>query len=119
MSNPTRCTSNRVATIWPIIGKDAYTGLTYGSPYTIQCTFEQGSSRQYRNAQGTMYIPASIYWYEFNESVGLPNLNDFIALGNHLTSPTPQSVFNAETIKNRIRQDCSLLGDVDDVMVLT
>ncbi len=119
MSSPTRCTALNVATIWPIIGKDPYTGLTYGAPYLVNCSFEQGSSRQFRDAQGAMYIPASIYWYEFTDALGLPNLNDFIALGDFLTSPSPQSVDGAETIKNRVRQDCSLLREPDDVMVLT
>ena len=73
MSSPTRETALNTATIWPIIGKDPYTGLTYGSPYLIKCSFEQGSTRKFSDAQGTMYVPASIYWYEFSEATGIPS----------------------------------------------
>ena len=84
----------------------------------VNCTIDQGSSRQYRNAQGTLYIPSSIYWYELGVN-GTPNLNDYIAPGDHLTTLNPVGVDGVELIKNRVREDNSLLGDVDDLMVLT
>ena len=55
MSSPTRMASNTDVTIWQVIGRDPYTGLKYGSPVKIKASFERGSSRQYRNAQGTLY----------------------------------------------------------------
>lgn len=117
MSSPTRLASNTDVTIWPVIGRDPYAGLKYGAPIRLKASFEQGSSRQYRNSQGTLYIPASIYWLELGAFT--PNLNDYIALGDHLITPTPQDVTGAETIENIIRQDCSSLGEPDDLMVLT
>lgn len=119
MSEPVRATALQTATIWPLLSKDKFGRASFGSPYLITCTFEQGSSKQYRDQQGTLYIPASIYWYEYDPAVGLPKFNDFIAFGNFLTEPDPVNIDTAELIKNRIRQDNSLLGDVDDVMVLT
>lgn len=119
MSEPIRETALTTVTIWQVLDKDLYGQITYDSPYTVTATFEQGSTRQYRDAQGQLYIPASIYWYEFDENVGLPNLNDYIAIGDHAGEPTPTNISGAETIKNRIRQDNSLLDDIDDVMVLT
>ena len=119
MSEPIRETANTTATIWPVLSKDPYGVTTYGTPYLVTCTFEQGSSRQYRDAQGTLYIPASIFWYEFDSTIGLPKLNDKIALGDHLLVADPLTVVGVELIKNRIRQDNSVLDDLDDVMVLT
>ena len=117
MSFPTRATSNRTATIWPFESEDEYGQTVYGTPYTITCTFERGSSRQYNDAQGTKYIPASIYWYEF--AGVFPELNDLIALGDHASTANPVDIQGAELIKNRILEDNSLIGDTDDVMVLT
>lgn len=119
MSQPTRETSNRLATIWPIVGTDEFGRKTYGTPYLITCTFEQGSSRQYRDAQGVMYIPASIYWYEFDAIIGIPNINDSVALGDNTLESDPNNVDGTELIKNRVREDNSLLGDIDDIMILT
>ena len=119
MSEPIRETANTTATIWPVLTKDQYGQTTYGAPYLITCTFEQGSSRQYRDAQGTLYIPASIFWYEFDSIIGLPALNDKIALGDHSLIAEPITVDGVELIKNRIRQDNSVLDDADDVMILT
>lgn len=119
MSEPIQETANTIATIWSVLTKDQYGQTTYDTPYLITCTFEQGSSRQYRDAQGTLYIPASIFWYEFDSANGMPALNDKIALGDHLLAADPMTVDGVELIKNRIRQDNSVLDDVDDVMVLT
>tara|TARA_R110000744_G_scaffold200411_1_gene319563 strand:- start:12 stop:368 length:357 start_codon:yes stop_codon:yes gene_type:complete len=118
MSQPLACTALKIATVWPVLSKDPYGQATFGAPYLINCTIEQGSNRQYRNAQGTLYIPASIYWYEFGAN-GLPSLNDYIAPGDNLISATPTGVDGVELIKNRVRQDNSILGDTDDLMVLT
>jgi hypothetical protein len=119
MSEPIRATANTIATIWPILSKSQYGQTTYGPAYNVTCTFEQGSSRQYRDAQGTLYIPASIYWYEFSSVNGVPGLNDKIALGDHLIITDPTTVEGVEVIKNRIRQDNSVLNDIDDIMVMT
>jgi hypothetical protein len=119
MSEPIRETASTIATVWPVLTKDQYGATTYGTPYLVTCTFEQGSSRQYRDAQGTLYIPASIFWYEFDSAIGMPKLNDKIALGDHSLTADPMAVDGIELVKNRIRQDNSVLDDLDDVMVLT
>jgi len=118
MTSVTRETSFNTATIWPFIRKLSYGQIEYGAPYRIQCTYEQGSSKQYRDASGKMYIPASIFWYERPEQ-GVPSLTDYIALGDHTLSLDPNLVNDAEIIKNAILQDSAVLGDTPDVMVLT
>ncbi len=117
MSLATRATSNRIATIWPVLSEDKFGRATYGAPYIVTCTFQRGSTRQYNDANGTMYIPKSIYWYEYSGTE--PNLNDFIAVGNHTSIANPNNVNTSEIIKNVLLEDNSLLGDIDDLMVLT
>ena len=116
MTRPTRRAATKTATIWPITGTDPYTGVTFGTPYLINTTFEQGATRQYNDSQGNSFIPASIYWYEF-EINGLPKLNWAIALGNHSLELTPANVEKVEYIRVAKLQDGG--RDVNDVMVLT
>lgn len=110
-------TAKSTATIWPILSKGEYGQVTYGAAYTVKCTYEQGSSRQYRDSSGTMYIPASIFWYEDN--VTYPKINDKIALGSHLTVTDPLTVSGMEVIKNRLKQEDAVRGGTPDIMVLT
>lgn len=117
MSISTRETANRTATIWPVLSEDKFGRSTYGAPYTITCTFQRGSTRQYNDSNGTMYIPKSIYWYEFLGTE--PSLNDFIAVGDHTAFNSPNEVRTSETIRNVVLEDNSILGDIDDLMVLT
>ena len=117
MSEPIRCTANTTVTIWPILSKDEYGQTTYGAAYTVKATFERGSSRQYRDASGIMYIPASIFWYEYGGT--FPSINDKIAIGDHESVTDPLTVSGVELIKNRILQDNTVLEDTNDIMVLT
>lgn len=117
MSEPMRCTANKTATIWPILSKDKWGQVTYGQAYTVKCTIERGSNRQYNDSKGVMYIPDSVYWYEYSGIY--PSINDRIAPGSHLTVSDPLSVDGVELIKNRTLQDNSVLDDTDDMMVLT
>lgn len=118
MSRVTARTSRSIATIWPLVGKGDYGQVTYGAPYAVKCTYEQGSSRQYRDAQGQLYIPASIYWYDM-PAQGLPPLNSYVALGDYSAMTGPNTVEFAQLIKNAIRQDAAVLNDNPDVMVMT
>lgn len=118
MTKPTRRTSRSIATIWPLVSKGAYGQTSYGAPYTVKCTYEKGSSKQYRDAQGQLYIPASIYWYEL-PTQGIPSLTDYIAVGDHTLLLDPNSVQGAEIIKNAIQQDSSILNDIPDLQVMT
>lgn len=118
MTRVTRRTSKNTATIWPFVSKGSYGQVEYGAPYTVTCTFEQGSSKQYRDATGQMFIPACTYWYEV-PSQGKPSLSDFIALGDHTLTTNPDEVDAAEIVKNSILQDAAVLNDVADVLVLT
>ncbi len=116
MTRPTARAATKLVTIWPVVGKDQYTGISYGSPYTEKVTFEQGSTRQYNDAMGNKFIPKSIYWFEISVN-GLPSLNAPIALGDHLSQQDPTSVIGVEFIRVSKLQDGG--RQTDDVMVLT
>jgi len=116
MTRSTARAATKTVTIWPVIGKDPYTGLTYGPPITEKTTFEQGSTRQYNDSKGNAFIPRSIYWYEISAN-GVPKLNDAIALGDHTAVPDPINVKVVEFVKVSKLQDG--IRQIDDVMVLT
>ena len=116
MSRPTRRSANHWVTIWPITGTDPWEGVTYGAPYKVFATFEQGSSKQYNDAQGVKYIPKSIYWYEL-ESNGKPSTEWPIALGDHTLESDPNNVKQIEYIRNSVLQDCG--RQQNDLLVLT
>ncbi len=122
MSRPTKRTAKRTATIWPKKdegGVKGYGGgVTYGDPYLIKVCFMQGGSREYSDTKGVLFTPNTSYWYELPEQ-GKPKINDMIAIGDHLAFDTPQDVEGAELMRLVQLQDCSLLNDIDDVMVLT
>lgn len=119
MSLPIRETANRTATIWPVISDPGYGDVNYGTPYTVTCTVEIGSSRKYIDDSGTEFVPKSRFWYEFDESKGVPALNDHIALGDHTAQPDPKLVSGVELIRMRTRHDESIDGDIDDIEVMT
>ena len=116
MTRPTKRAATKTVTIWPIIGKDPYTGLTYGAPTTEKTTFEQGNTRQYNDSLGNAFIPRSIYWYEISAN-GVPKLNDAIALGDHTAEPNPININDVEFVKVSKLQDGG--RNTDDIMVLT
>lgn len=117
MSKPTRRTAKTTVTIWPILSKDEYSRITYGTPYTVKTTYEKGSSRQYKDSAGTMYIPDSVFWYE---DIGTyPSINDKIAIGDFTATANPIDVDTIESIKNRVKQEDAIRGGTPDIMVLT
>ena len=117
LTRPTRRAAKKVVTIWPITGTGSYNSVTYGAPYKVATTFEQGGTRQYNDSQGNSFIPMSKYWFEFVEADGLPKLNWPIALGDHTLESDPINVEKIEYIKVATLQDGG--RDIDDVMVLT
>jgi len=117
MTRSTSRAATKDVTIWPITGSDPYTGPTFGTPYKILATFEQGGTRRYNDSQGNEFIPASIYWSEFVDADGLPELNWAIALGDHTLETDPVNVEKVEYIRVSTLQDG--WRDVDDIMVLT
>ncbi len=116
MTRPTRRAATNTVTIWPVIGKDPYFGLTYGAPATEKTTFEVGNTRQYNDSQGNAFIPRSIYYYELGVN-GVPKLNDAIALGDHTSEPNPININGVEFVRVSKLQDG--VRQTDDVIVLT
>jgi len=123
MSRPTRNAAKATFTIWPV-DKSAsdYSGYgggtSFGQPYTVKACFNQGGSKQYSDTQGVLFTPATTIWYEL-PSQGIAKLGDYIAHGNHSSQPDPTELPFAESVRVAQLQDCSLLNDIDDVMVLT
>jgi len=119
MTRPTRKTARNWLTIWNLAGKDGYGRVTYDAPYKVRCTFQRGGTRQYAAASGTLYVPASVFWYELPNGGTKPALNSFVALGDHTATANPIGVTGAETVKNAVLQDGAVLNDIPDVMVMT
>jgi len=118
MSEPTRHAANKTVTIW----FRRSSGIGFGDPETYDVVtttacYEQGGSRQYTDANGSMFTPQSTYWFEvLSEN---PRLNDFIALGDQSAIAKPSDAEKAEAIRIVALQDCSTIGDIDDLKVIT
>ena len=118
MSKPTRLIANKTVTIW--FKRETGIGyektVTYDRVTTTAC-YEQGGSRQHSDAMGNLFTPQSMYWMEvLSEN---PRLGDYIALGDQSTIEKPTDAVKAEEIRISALQDCSLIGDVDDLKVVT
>ena len=118
MSKPTRLTANKTITIWfkRETGIGYENTVTYERVTTTAC-YEQGGSRQHSDAMGNLFTPQSMYWLEvLSEN---PRLGDYIALGDQSTIEKPTDAVKAEEIRISALQDCSLIGDIDDLKVVT
>ena len=115
MTQATKETSNSICTIWRILEKDEWGKVVYALPETVDCSFQNGSTQQYNDANGIKYIPKSIYWFE-KPSFEI-NVGDLIIQGDYSVENDP--VVGAEAIKNVILQDGSLFGETDDYEILT
>ena len=118
MSIETREASNKTITIWfkRVTGFGNEKTTTYDVVTTKAC-YEQGGSRQYTDTTGVNFTPQSTFWLEvLSEN---PRLGDFIALGDQSLIAKPSDAEKAESIRIVALQDCSELGDVDDLKVIT
>lgn len=118
MSEPTREASNTTVTIW----FKRKTGYGQGSETTwdavvTQACYKKGGSREFVDSTGVRFIPRSTYWFEVLAEN--PRITDFIALGDQSLITNPSDADGAEEIRTAELQDCSLIDDVDDFMVMT
>jgi len=118
MSIETRGFANTMVTIWykRMAGIGLGDDVTYDVTTTVAC-YELGGSSQYSDVNGVMFTPQSMYWMEsMSEN---PRLGDFIALGDQSVIPDPADAVGAEVVRIAALQDCSELGDIDDIKVIT
>ena len=122
MSRPTLRTSRSKATIWPVAGVDEFARVTYGAPFTVQCTFDIGSKNTYRDSKGVEFVPESVVWYDYagsftgNPVNAIPKEDDYIVKGKY-TDATP--VNGAKPIRAVKVHDCGMLRQNDDIEVAT
>jgi len=118
MSVETREFANTTITIWykRMAGIGLGDDVTYDVATTMAC-YERGGSSQYSDVNGVMFTPQSMYWMESMPEN--PSLGDFIALGDQSAIPDPTDADDAEVVRIAALQDCSELGDIDDIKVVT
>ncbi len=118
MSIETRETSNKTVTIWfkRTTGFGNEKTTTY-DVVTTQACYQQGGSTKRTDTMGVEFTPQSTFWLEvLSEN---PRLGDFIALGDQGLIAKPSDAEKAESIRIVALQDCSELGDVDDLEIVT
>lgn len=77
------------ATIWPMTGRDPYGQPTYGTPYVIACSWEEGGDTK-TDANGNEFVPRSTYYFEApRNDASIPELGWFIAVGDMTSNATP------------------------------
>lgn len=107
-------------TVWAIAGTDEFGQQTYGTPYTLQGSWEVGGETEV-DATGTEFVSMSEYYFEL--SVGsslLPAREGFIKLGNHLATANP-SAAGAERIRKVVGWGAEMFGatELPDWQVVT
>ncbi len=114
MSAPTRMSALSVCTLWKKGAEDDYGRFTFESPVLISVCFDVNLSQKYSNL-GIENIPNSVAWMEVGEVN--PSKGDHIIKGDYSSDLKP--VDGAEIITDTELNDCSLLGDVDDIKIMT
>lgn len=116
MSSPTLCTSTAEVTIWSKGSEDKLGRQNWGAPYLMYATVDTNGKKEYYT-NGVKFVPTSIYWME--SSLSDPLIGDKIAKGDQLSFINPDDCNKAEIIKDIKLQDCSFLGEPDDIIILT
>jgi hypothetical protein len=117
MSFATRCASTAMVTVWRKLGpKNKYGQHDFGDPYILYGTFDANLDQKYSNL-GVENIPSSVFWTETSSLD--PKKGDYIAKGDHTNELIPQNVNAAEIITKVDVQDCSSIGETDDIRIMT
>ncbi len=112
MSSPTRMASTAKVTIWERGDEDVYGRVTYTSR-AIDCCVDLGGRKNLIDGQGNEYTPILTAWFEFNN--WQPKLGDYVIKGESTESiPSNAGAFE---IRTSILEDCSSIGEIDDVMI--
>lgn len=101
MSSISRWSYQNIATVWPWLGTNDFSGVTtYGEPYEIACTWTAGGGEQRNDQQGAEFVARSLIWCEDQR----PKFRDQIEM--------PGS-YGRETIRAIKHYDMSALGEPD------
>lgn len=114
MSTTANWSYTNVATVWPLEGEaDAWTDQekTYGTPYTIACTWVTGAGRtasgdRTMDNNGVEFTPSCSYYHEDPR----PKYGDWIVRGNGADR------LLGEMIKSHAEYDMSFFGEFPDYM---
>lgn len=124
MSRPTVMSSTSIATIWPSYFEDKYGKKVYGDPYTVACCVKYGGSSRHVDSKGVEFTPTVTVWFElssaFNNTEKMPSEGDYIAIGDYIGQQMGDGnvVPNALPIKLVEIDDCSSIGEIDDIRIV-
>lgn len=117
MSSIARWTYTSTLTIWPAADVDQYGQPTYGTPYTIQGSWEAGGDTR-TDDNGTEFVPNSTYYFEAEDGASIiPERNWHIKRGDHTAIAQPSS--DAEKIKKVDGWDMSAFNEIPDWQIST
>lgn len=98
MSNEANWTYTDTLTIWPFTEENEFSEPSYGSPYTIQGSWEEGGGVQVTDS-GEEFIANSTFYFEAEDGSELiPTKADYIQRGD-LTAQANPVTAGAEKIK--------------------
>lgn len=107
MSSLARWSYANIATVWPFLSEDPYSGaIVYDVPFTIACTWT-GKATQHRDANGNEFVARDTYWTEDPR----PKHRDMIAKGDE--SALPPFEAGAEEIRDVTNWDMSPFNEPD------
>ncbi len=116
MSSPTRLASTALVTFWNVTAKDKFGRAGYSDPVVVNCCIDTGQRRQHTSKKGEVFTPIITAWFEFDGFT--PGDGAMMAKGDHSAASNPQSVSGCYNVRDVVIQDCSMLGEDDDVMVV-
>ena len=103
-----------IATWWPYLGMDDWTGLaTYGAPITISCDYKSESVRA-TDQRGVEFITSQILYTEFSGA----KYGDRLLIGEH-TSVSDPVAYGALEIKSVTRYADTFDLVADDYKLMT
>lgn len=110
MSSLSSWSYTNTATVWPAT-VDQYGQPSYGTPYTIACTWADTGETQ-TDDQGTEFVPASTFWFEGEYGSTIPERGDYIAKFDQTGSADPLTV-DGQQIKKVTSYDMSMFGSTE------
>lgn len=114
MSMPTRATSKSFVTVWPSSSTDKFGRKSYGDPFVIKCTVDQSYSKTMIDNKGGEFVPSLVIYAEYH-GFEKPVEGDMVAIGSYIDTAKP--VAGSMHVKTSAIEDCSLIGDRDDIRI--
>ncbi|PHR55975.1 MAG: hypothetical protein COA43_14760 [Robiginitomaculum sp.] len=104
-----------IATVWPFVSVDDFTGAkVFGPPFTITCNWK-ADNKLMKDSNGREYVSNYIYY----TAIGTVKRKDYIAKGDHLTTPSPLDAAQSEEIQDVKEHDCSYFNIPNDFFLVT